>query len=350
MQSPREYFSALTTTVGENWNRFWYTPSDPFSTSILRIIIGIAALYFVLSHSADLIRWFGNDGLLPSDTVTTLEQTIESADPGVASISMPSLRMSYLHWIRSPFWLWTAHVTGLLIIVMFTIGLATRYTALLSFVVVISYINRAPMITGEFEPLLSMLLLYLCIAPAGVYLSLDRFLATRHNSINKGQQEDGPSTSITATIAVRLMQIHLSMFYLLMPLSKLAGRTWWDGEAVWWLITRTEARIVDLTFMHNVPDLVYLWTHLIVLFELCFAVLIWNRWARPLLLMLSVPMWISLGLITGLVSFSMIMLAGNLVFIPAEVQRDAWNWLMAKTGIKAQQDDPIQAAKETATA
>ena len=347
MQTPREFLSDLTTTVGDSWNRFWYTPSDPFPTSILRIIVGIAALYFVLSHSADLVRWFGHDGLLPSETVATVEQAIDGAEPSVAHVSMPTLRLSYLDWFRSPASLWFVHAIGLLIIAAFTIGLATRYTAVLSFIVVVSYMNRAPMITGEFEPLLSMLLLYLCVAPAGLYLSLDRFLLAINS---KGEQEDEPTSSITATIAVRLMQVHLSLFYLLMALSKLAGRTWWDGEAVWWLITRTEARIVDLTFLHNVSDLVYLWTHLIVLFELLFAILIWNRWARPILLVLSVPMWISLGMITGLVSFSMIMLAANLVFVPADVQRTVWRWLVSKTSGQAPHKATRQSSKEAATA
>jgi hypothetical protein len=56
------------------------------------------------------------------------------------------------------------------------------------------------------------------------------------------------------------------------------------------------------------------WTHAIVLFELLSAVFIWNRLARPLLLALAIPMWLSLALISGLAPFALIMLTANLAF------------------------------------
>ena len=45
------------------------------------------------------------------------------------------------------------------------------------------------------------------------------------------------------------------------------------------------------------------WTLAIVLFELCFAFLIWNRLARPLLLGLALPIWIGTALLTGMTSW-----------------------------------------------
>jgi hypothetical protein len=51
-----------------------------------------------------------------------------------------------------------------------------------------------------------------------------------------------------------------------------------------------------------------------VLFELGFALLIWNRAARPLLLALAVPMWLSLALVSGLTAFCAMMLVANLAF------------------------------------
>ena len=63
------------------------------------------------------------------------------------------------------------------VLVLFTIGAWTRVTSILSLVVFLSDVNRAPMITGLTEPVVAMLLLYLCLAPCGRYFSLDRRLA-----------------------------------------------------------------------------------------------------------------------------------------------------------------------------
>ena len=102
-----------------------------------------------------------------------------------------------------------------------------------------------------------------------------------------------------------------------MALTQLAGQVWWAGEAVWWLMARTESRLVNLTALSGSMYLVNLWTHAIVLFELVFALLVWNRLARPLLLASAILLWVPLALLTGEVSFCMLMLVANLAFLPA---------------------------------
>ena len=171
------------------------------------------------------------------------------------------------------------------------------------------------MITGPFESVLTMLLFYLCWAPCGACWSIDRRLAAWKSP---GAQDQGLPVSIGANISQRLMQVHLSALYLLMGLSMLAGEVWWAGEAVWWLVARGESRLVDLTFLDRHLILINLWTHAVVLFALLFGVLIWNSLARPLLLALSLLLWIPLALVTGLVSYCGLMLIAGLCFLPAQ--------------------------------
>ena len=77
-------------------------------------------------------------------------------------------------------------------------------------------------------------------------------------------------------------------------------------------------RLVDLTFLRSSPYVLDALTHASVLFDLLFAMLIWNRLARPLLIGLSVVVWTSVSLITGLVGFAAIMVVANLAFVPSE--------------------------------
>ena len=144
--------------------------------------------------------------------------------------------------------------------------------------------------------------------------------AARSPELDPAEADRG-TDSVAANISVRMMQVHISALYLMMGLTKLAGETWWRGDAIWWLAASTESRLWDLTFLHRFPLLINFWTHAVVAFELLFAILIWNRLVRPLLLWIGLVMWLSLAMVTGQVSFCVMMLIANLCFVPAHTWR-----------------------------
>jgi len=186
----------------------------------------------------------------------------------------------------------------------------------LATIVVLSYIHRAPMLSSQFEAVLSFVMIYLCIGRSGDYHSLDWLLWRRKQD---GGKQLAPLSAFN-TISQRLIQVHVAMLYAVMGLSKLMGDAWWTGMGSWWLMTRSESRLVDLTWLP--PQIVEILTHCAVLYELAFPILIWNRLARPLLLAISVIMWTFMALITGQALFSLMMLIANLAFIsPVPVRR-----------------------------
>jgi hypothetical protein len=322
IQRVREYLQQLTTAFGSSWNRFWFTPADPETICLLRILVGLAALYFVASHTADLVVWFGPDGLLPAETVRRL--TGMSA-AGPLGAPQPVFRWSYLYLMESETLLWSAHVIGMIIVGCFAAGLFSRLAAVLSLIVVLSYVHRAPLIVGPFDAVLPLLLFCLCWGPTGARWSLDQRLRTRRRA-GREQPVDAaatmvPSASTAANISQRLLQVHVAALYLLMAATQLAGQVWWAGEAMWWLIARAESRLVDLSFLSQHMVLVNAWTHGIVLFELAFGLLIWHRLARPLLLVLAPLLWLPWALVTGHVSFSLLMLIANACFVSGEALR-----------------------------
>src|SRR6185312_6784341 len=56
-------------------------------------------------------------------------------------------------------------------------------------------------------------------------------------------------------------------------------------------------------------------THAGLLFELLYPFLIWNRWARPVLLALALMLHVGIGLTLGLAEFGVAMVLGNLAFV-----------------------------------
>ena len=293
------YFENLANRFGQAWNDFWFRPSDPYPTSLLRIVVGLVATWWLASFTFDLQRLLGPSGWLSVAGVQNWR-----GNRGV----------SLLDYANTATELWLLHAAALLAVALLTIGLWTRISSIAATVLVLSHIWRSPMVSGELEDILAFFMVYLCLAPSGAYLSVDAWMARR-----KGKPP--LAFSMLATLSLRLMQVHLSAIYFMMALAKCRGAVWWNGEGVWWMAARPESRLIDLSWLSAYPDLVAAWTHGIVIFEFVYAILIWNRWARPLLIGLSVLHWIGLALLTGSLGFCLLMLAGNLAFIPASALR-----------------------------
>ena len=208
--------------------------------------------------------------------------------------------------------LWVLHVLGTIVLLAWTLGIASRVTAVGSLIVVLIYLHRTPLLMGPAEPVLAMMIAYLCLAPMGAHLSID---AKRRS---KAIQTPESSWS---TISCRLIQVHLAFVYAYMGLSALNHESWWQGVALWWLSAQPDSRIIDLTFLRDYPQLLNLWSHCAILVLLGYSVLVWNRWLRPLVLVVSTLMWISLGLASANLGLAMVMIVANLAFVPSEFWR-----------------------------
>ena len=323
--SIKNYFQQLVVKFGQGWNRFWYTPTDLLPLSLIRIVVGIIALYVLLTYTNDIAFFFKEGGLLPVEL--TAEYLAEDAQFNPSTLS-------YLTYLDSPAALHMAHWIGAAVLVLFTIGYYSRITSVLALIVTLSYIHRAPLLTSEIESVLAMLQFYLCLGPCGGRLSADNWLAKRRAKDQPAQLEELASRkSFAAMVAIRLIQVHLSIVILMMGFAKLSGPgeitggQWYDpwgtGEAVWWLIAKPQSRIIEgLTFLRDYPRLVAAWTHAIVLFELAFPILVWNRLARPLMLTCGILIWSSLALISGVgVLFVLLIVASISFYSPALLHR-----------------------------
>jgi len=293
----RAYFRDLSTAFGQGWTRFWFAPTDPLPLCCLRIIVGAVACYSVLSYSWDLIALFGPRGMVPVGVV----EALGSSD----------FRWSYLDYLPTSGSLWAAHWVGVAVTALFACGVWTRLTGLLSLVVTLAYWHRGPMLTSEMDYVLAFLLLYLNVGPCGDYLSIT----------SRWRRNLPPvRPRFSATLALRLIQVHLAVVYLMMGIGKLSySDVWWNGEGVWWLIRKPESTWFDWTWLAGHELAVNAWTHAIVAYELAFGVLIWNRWARPLLLLWGVVHWGLLAPLTGMGPFCLLMLAGSLAFVSSPV-------------------------------
>lgn len=314
------YFTELM--GGQAWNRFWFEPRSARTLGLIRLATGVIALYTLLCYTPDLITFFGPNGLVPTATAKAISFQEPMAGGNYQYHQGDFLlALNYLAWFENePPMLWTAHAVGIAVVAAFLAGYRARITSVFALIVILTYIHRGSVLCSQLEPILAMVMAYLCLGPSGDYYSVDRWLAARQGHATS------PAPSIGANIAIRLMQVHLSAIYMMMAFGKLVhlgaqGAVWWTGDATWWLMSKPGASLIDLTWMYQYPFLVDFWTQAIVFFELGFGVLIWKRWARPMLLVVAVPMWLSLAVLTGLIPWPLMMLTANfcyLRFAPAD--------------------------------
>ena len=305
LRAVTNYVTGFATRVADGWNTFWYTPVDPGLLGLIRILTGLMLLYTHAVWGMALNDFFGADAWISRELV----------DVVLTNQDRYSNHFAYsLWWVIPPRLIWPAYALMMLVLALFTVGLWTRITSILSLLVVISFVNRVPEALFGLDKINVILTFYLAIGPSGSALSLDRWLARRRRS---GE----PATAkprVGANFALRLIQVHMCIVYLFAGISKLQGAPWWNGQAMWLAFGNLEYQSADMTWLAWHPWLVNFLTHFTAFWEISFCVLIWLPLLRPLVLAASVVMHLGIGACLGLWTFSLIMLVGCASFLPTE--------------------------------
>jgi hypothetical protein len=346
------YFRELSRATLAGWNHFWFAPQDPATLGLIRIFAGAMLFYTHLVWSIDLDGFFGEAGWLAPEALATAYRDTQGADPR-------ALFWSHWHWIDSPAAMWIIHIAALVVFAFLTIGLFTRIVSILAWLVTISYAHRVmPAALFGLDDVNAMLAMYLMVGPAGAVYSLDSWLISRRSRAGESRAGQGgahsgfqappgnplPSrlrlapasgsgaSSISANIAIRLMQLHLCIIYLFSGLGKAMGETWWDGSAMWLAVANYEYQSIDLTWLAGSPELLSLLAHATVAWELSYSALVWPRLTRPLVVAMSVPIHLGIALFLGMMTFGLAMIIANLAFVSPWVVRAVLNRTPAEKG------------------
>ncbi len=305
-----DYLATLGHGLWSGWNRFWFSPNDPATLSLVRILTGLMLLYTHLVWSLELEAFFGPNAWLNASAVSAVYSTPED---------LPDVwpKPSFWWYVdQSPASLWAAHLTCLAIFASLTLGLFTRIVSVLAFVAVVSYAHRAPFALFGLDQINAFLTLYLCLGPAGARYSLDAWWASR-----RGKLASSVVATSGTTVAIRLMQVHLCLVYFVAGISKLLGDAWWEGHAMWMAFGNGQYQTLDMTWLAYSPWLLAMISHGTVIWEIFYCVLIWPRLTRPLMLVLAVLLHVGIGLCLGMVTFGMVMIIANMAFLPPEFVR-----------------------------
>jgi hypothetical protein len=284
------------TRVVDAWTRFWFDPVETSTFVLFRLAFGLVAVGYTISLAPALFAFYSDDGILPSQP--TYKGT---------------LAWGLLGWFPSDAAVLLFYFLLLIAAIALLVGFQTRVAALVFFVCLISFGRRNPWVLNSGDLLVQVLAFYMLFMPAGLAVSVDRWLREPRGIW------DFPSRAIWP---LRLVQVQVSILYIAAVWAKVRGVTWNDGTAVSYAF-----RIEDIS-RFPVPDFVTdslvianLLTFGTLAVELSIGILVWNRVLRPWVLLLGVGLHLGIDYAVRVGFFSYAVLVAYVAFVPPEQAR-----------------------------
>ena len=220
--------------AGNAWTHFWFTPISAMGLRMLRVLAGLLFCAWVLSFFGHQAEFFSLGGWLDEQAYQDVQR-----QPGGA---MAPIGWSIFYWAgASAPAFQTLYWVSVAILVLFTLGIATRITGVLTWVVVVSFLAN-PVTSFEGDYLVAILAFYLALGHLlagqwnGDLTPAERILGSRRDFLLAdwlfAKKEDA-RLSVAANFTLRLLQIHFVIILLTSALHRLQMAEWWSGVAFW---------------------------------------------------------------------------------------------------------------------
>ena len=282
--------------AADAWNRFWFQPVETSTFVLFRLAFGVLAVGYTISLAPALFAFYSDDGILP-------------AQPNYSG----TLAWGLLGWFPSDAAVLLFYFLLLIGAMALLVGLQTRIAALVFFVCLISFGRRNPWVLNSGDLLVQVLAFYMLFMPAGLAVSVDRWLKDQRGLW------DFPARLIWP---LRLVQVQVSILYVAAVWAKVRGVTWNDGTAVSYAFRIEDiARFPVPGFVTDSLVLANLLTFGTLAVELSIGILVWNRVLRPWVLLLGVGLHLGIDYAVRVGFFSYAVLVAYVAFVPPETAR-----------------------------
>ena len=307
------------TKTSNNWNQVWFQDKTTLPLDVIRLLLGFLLFFnYAMYSSDDVLALYSNHGLFSKDVVPEM-QTLSS--------------FSLFAYLDQDWQVLTFHYVFVSLAFMLFVGWHTSWAKWLVLIGHLSYFNRNEFLFYGVDTVAIALLLILCIAPIGRYLSLDRVEYQRRLMKEKGLDARAPAfTSRRGFACQRLIQIQMAIIYFSSAIEKLYGNSWWSGEAPWFAMANNETAFFPLGVFAEHFWLINLMAYGTILIEIAYPFLIWGYKTRPYLLAGALMLHTSIALLLGMYYFAAVMICGHLAFMRRGWYAAAGEWWRDKLG------------------
>ena len=283
----------------EGWDKFFYSRTDASALCFFRILFGFFLFINGISLVEDFQEWFG----LGDSSLVPLE---------ISHYFYNGVRFNIYHWLTpTEASAWFVLITYIVSSVFIMIGLKTRISTVVCFLLMVSMQNRNHAILNSGDTLMRCMLFLMMFAPTHVKYSIDSFIAKRAGK---------PLSSDVPFITSRLMQLQFSLVYLATTLFKLKGYDWVDGTAVYYTSRLMYFQRFVLPIVFDFPSLIKFATWSALFIEFAMGSLIWVKELRIWVLLSGVILHLFIEVTMSIGFFEWVMVSSYLLFLePKEV-------------------------------
>jgi hypothetical protein len=196
------------------------------------------------------------------------------------------------------------------------LGMLTRASTIVTLLLWVSLYVSNPFVGSGGDAILRMVLLYLCFTDAGRHWSVDARLRARRGEEVRDVVPTWMATTLH-NLAMILIVHQIVMVYLASSFWKIQSSVWRDGTAVYYPL-QTDA----YSPWHDVLQSLYASsafiagaTYTAIVLQLFFPVFLLYRPARLVALVVITAMHLGIGLMMGIMYFSLVMIAVDMILV-----------------------------------
>lgn len=207
-------------------------------------------------------------------------------------------------------WASTVHWAYIGLLALATVGLSNRILMILTWVIAQGFIQRNFSVLFGADVIGTLFLFFLSFTRCNEYFSVRGFFRKKKVVYNSKCWSDQLST-----VFFRLLQLQLFTIYAYTGFEKLKGQTWWDGTALWTVLVNPQFTSFNLLFLKNFPVFFAVGTFVTIIFEVYFWAMVAIKKTRPLWLLMGILFHLMIGILLGLMSFSLVMTSTYVLFV-----------------------------------
>ncbi|QRX91154.1 HTTM domain-containing protein [Streptomyces noursei] len=265
-----------------------------------RALLGFVGFMYYASQYGDRSYLFGPDGVLPwREFVSQLH------DSGTFSLYAFS---------NSEAWFQIIFHLGMLTALAVACGVGGRLVLALHWVFLWSIYQRQTVLLDGGDNLayvvIPMLLLTRCYGRLSFSTGVARKISRRTPSVVKALSDPIHNLGLLA------IAVQICLVYMVSGLSKVQGKVWQDGTALFYVLRLSEFKLPGVSeLIYQNEFLVFLGTYSTTIFLVYFPLGILVPRLRPWAAAASISFHLAIGIIMGLTSFALTMMACDLIFL-----------------------------------
>jgi len=301
--------------------------------SLMRVSLGVWAVYYYLLHWGVRRDLWGPGGVLP------FEKFLETGP-----------RINLFQWNPTPVYFDAVYVAAIGVAVAVAVGYRSRLTVPLHWLAIWSLQERNQLLGDGGDNIMRIALLFLTLVNTGAFFSFDAVRASRpapargpgrwgwRYAVRAFCERNRPAVAVIHNFGVLLVLAQLSVLYFSTGLYKVMGELWQNGTAVYYILRVDEFSWPGAEAIYRNPYLVVLGTYGTVWFELMFLPSLFNRWTRCATIIAGIVFHASIALVMGLVTFAWSMMSIYPLLVTDEEYAMADTWFRRRFRLTALYD------------